>query len=261
MYPYLFVVVSNYLYVYNLVNLKRIQRVALQGHFTITPNDSSSSPFLFYSAQNIYQLALLSPEDQIQFLTHQSPPLYDQALSVAVSHELSSEVIHQLHFDDALYLFSQTRFEEAMEHFQESCCSVEDVLTLYKDLQFSPPPSSQRTIDVPLMSVTARRQAFEALVGYLKHVRMSIPASIETLTRVDTAIVFVLIALQAAEELKSFLLEPNHCDVALVEERLVQSIKTAMTEKSRLVFTFTLLYLFEGKQQYKRVRVLRKSHE
>ena len=247
--------VSNYLYVYNLVDLRRIQRIPLQGRFTIVPNDDfASSPFLFYSSKNVYQLGLLAPEDQIQFLTQQNPPLFTQALSVAVNHALDVEVIHQLHFDAALYFFAQNRFDEAIQHFQDSCCSVEDVLYLYKDLQFSPPPVSQRSIEVPLLSVAARRHAYEALVQYLRHVREAMPASSETLTRVDTALVFALIALQAAEELKSFLLGANYCDVALIEERLVQSIKTAMTEKSRLVFTVTRLYLFEGKQQYKRVR-------
>ena len=248
--------VSNYLYVYNLVDLRRIQRIPLQGRFAIVPNDDfAASPFLFYSSRNVYQLGLLAPEDQIQFLTQQSPPLYDQALSVAINHALDSDVIHQLHFDAALFLFAQNRFDEAIQHFQDSCCSVEDVLFLYKDLQFSPPPASTRAMEVPLMSVAARRQAYEALVRYLRHVREAMPASNETLARVDTALVFALIALQAAEELKAFLLSANYCDVALIEERLVQSIKTAMTEKSRLVFTFTLLYLFEGKQQFKRVRV------
>ena len=77
--------VSNYLYVYNLVDLRRIQRIPLQGRFAIVPNDDfAASPFLFYSSRNVYQLGLLAPEDQIQFLTQQSPPLYDQALSVAV---------------------------------------------------------------------------------------------------------------------------------------------------------------------------------
>ena len=248
--------VSNYLYVYNLVDLRRIQRIPLQGRFAIVPNDDfAASPFLFYSSRNVYQLGLLAPEDQIQFLTQQSPPLYDQALSVAINHALDSDVIHQLHFDAALFFFAQNRFDEAIQHFQDSCCSVEDVLFLYKDLQFSPPPVSSRAMEVPLMSVAARRQAYEALVRYLRHVREAMPASNETLARVDTALVFALIALQAAEELKAFLLSANYCDVALIEERLVQSIKTAMTEKSRLVFTFTLLYLFEGKQQFKRVRV------
>ena len=42
--------------------------------------------------------------------------------------------------------------------------------------------------------------------------------------------------------------------MAAVETRLVECIQGALTEKSRLVFTFSLLYLFEGKHQYKRVR-------
>ena len=46
----------------------------------------------------------------------------------------------------------------------------------------------------------------------------------------------------------------------LVEERLVESIQTAMTEKSRFLYSFVLLYLFEGRHQYKRVRILRLSH-
>ena len=66
---------------------------------------------------------------------------------------------------------------------------------------------------------------------------------------------FLWISLQQATALHDFLLAENWCDLAAVEERLVESIQGAMTEKSRLVFTFSLLYLFEGKHQYKRVRV------
>lgn len=39
----------------------------------------------------------------------------------------------------------------------------------------------------------------------------------------------------------------------LVEERLVASIQSAGDEATRLLFTLSLLYLFEGKQQFKRV--------
>lgn len=64
---------------------------------------------------------------------------------------------------------------------------------------------------------------------------------------------FLWISLQAAAALHDFLLAENWCDMVAVEERLVESIQGALTEKSRLVFTFSLLYLFEGKHQYKRV--------
>ena len=59
---------------------------------------------------------------------------------------------------------------------------------------------------------------------------------------------FLWISLQAAAALHDFLLAENWCDMAAVEERLVESIQGALT-----VFTFSLLYLFEGKHQYKRV--------
>ena len=49
------------------------------------------------------------------------------------------------------------------------------------------------------------------------------------------------------------LLRANHCEVKLVEERLVASIQSASDEATRLLFTLSLLYLFEGKQQFKRV--------
>ena len=49
---------------------------------------------------------------------------------------------------------------------------------------------------------------------------------------------FLWISLQAAAALHDFLLAENWCDMAAVEERLVESIQGALTEKSRLVFTF-----------------------
>ena len=64
---------------------------------------------------------------------------------------------------------------------------------------------------------------------------------------------FLWISLQAAVALHDFLLAENWCDMAAVEERLVESIQGALTEKSRLGFTFSLRYRFEGKHQYKRV--------
>lgn len=64
---------------------------------------------------------------------------------------------------------------------------------------------------------------------------------------------FLWISLQAASALHDFLLGANWCDMGAVEERLVENIQGALTEKSRLVFTFALLCLFEGKHQYKRV--------
>lgn len=248
-------VVRSYLFVYSLVDLRRIQRIPLQGRFAIARNDDlAASPFLLFSPRNVYQLGLLAPEDQIRFLTQQAPPRFDQALSVAESHGLPAEEVSRLHFAAALFCFAEGRFEEAVPHFQASCCSVEEVLALFPELQLAPPAASQRAVQPPVLSVAARRRAYEALVAYLRHVREATPASSATLARVDTALVFAYIALQAAEALKAFLLAPNYCDVAQIEARLVQSIKTAMTEKSRLVFTFTLLYLFEGKQQFKRVR-------
>ena len=66
--------------------------------------------------------------------------------------------------------------------------------------------------------------------------------------------VFLWISLQQATALHDFLLAENWCDMAAVETRLVECIQGALTEKSRLVFTFSLLYLFEGKHQYKRLR-------
>ena len=59
--------------------------------------------------------------------------------------------------------------------------------------------------------------------------------------------------LAAAEELKRLLLERNHCEVKVVEERLVARIQSSGDEATRLLFTLSLLYLFEGKQQFKRV--------
>ena len=55
------------------------------------------------------------------------------------------------------------------------------------------------------------------------------------------------------EELKRLLLERNHCEVKVVEERLVARIQSSGDEATRLLFTLSLLYLFEGKQQFKRV--------
>ena len=68
----------------------------------------------------------------------------------------------------------------------------------------------------------------------------------------DTALALTLIALAAAEELKRLLLERNHCEVKVVEERLVARIQSSGDEATRLLFTLSLLYLFEGKQQFKR---------
>ena len=67
------------------------------------------------------------------------------------------------------------------------------------------------------------------------------------------ALALTLIALAAEEELKRLLLERNHCEVKVVEERLVARIQSSGDEATRLLFTLSLLYLFEGKQQFKRV--------
>ena len=110
-------------------------------------------------------------------------------------------------------------------------------------------------------SATSRR-AYEALAGFLR--KKAGEATTERAKRtVDTvevlercerqALALTLIALAAEEELKRLLLERNHCEVKVVEERLVARIQSSGDEATRLLFTLSLLYLFEGKQQFKRV--------
>ena len=78
--------------------------------------------------------------------------------------------------------------------------------------------------------------------------------TVEVLERCERqALALTLIALAAAEELKRLLLERNHCEVKVVEECLVARIQSSGDEATRLLFTLSLLYLFEGKQQFKRV--------
>lgn len=78
--------------------------------------------------------------------------------------------------------------------------------------------------------------------------------TVEVLERCERqALALTLIALAAEEELKRLLLERNHCEVKVVEERLVARIQSSGDEATRLLFTLSLLYLFEGKQQFKRV--------
>ena len=74
------------------------------------------------------------------------------------------------------------------------------------------------------------------------------------------ALVLTLIALQAGDEVKEILLSSNHCDIQVIEERLVTSIQTTSSEPIRMMLTLSLLYLFEGKQQYKRVLTMNCSH-
>lgn len=62
-----------------------------------------------------------------------------------------------------------------------------------------------------------------------------------------------LIALQSGDAIREILLSPNHCDIQVIEERLVTTIQKASSEPVRMMLTLSLLYLFEGKQQYKRV--------
>lgn len=65
-----------------------------------------------------------------------------------------------------------------------------------------------------------------------------------------------LIALQSGDAIREILLAPNHCDIQVIEERLVTTIQKASSEPVRMMLTLSLLYLFEGKQQYKRVSLL-----
>jgi len=101
-YPYLFVLVKNYLYVYNLPSLTRIQKIPLEGHFHIVPYDDA---FLLYSVHNIYRLGLLSAHDQIEMLLSLDPPMFQQALVVASNHNLDKEIVQKLHVRYGYYLF------------------------------------------------------------------------------------------------------------------------------------------------------------
>ena len=62
-----------------------------------------------------------------------------------------------------------------------------------------------------------------------------------------------MIALQAEDPLRDFLLKPNHCNVKLVEERLVNTLHAMDSAVQRMKITLALLFLFEGKNMYKRV--------
>ena len=137
---------------------------------------------------------------------------------------------------------------------------------------------------LPTFSPVTRRRAYEALIQYLLSIRKNLLASLpassslidssssidatssiqqDLLCIVDTvffiiihsfqSLVYTWICLQAGDDLQSFLLNTHYCNIQLVEERLVESIQSSMTEKSRSLFSFTLLYLFEGKHQFKRV--------
>ena len=285
-YPYLFALVKNYLYVYNLPSLTRIQKIPLEGHFHIVPYDDA---FLLYSVHNIYRLGLLSAHDQIEMLLGMDPPMFQQALIVASNHDLDKEIVQKLHVRYGYYLFSLGLFDDAMNQFSQVESSLMDVLVLFHELRF-PGVSSQKWngsfIDrseqvnpyrPPELTPTSRRRAYEALVGYLKEQRIhengSLPDSAQesthshpdeaTASLVDNvfissfihiqALVLTLIALQAGDEIKEILLASNHCDIQVIEERLVTSIQKTSSEPIRMMLTLSLLYLFEGKQQYKRV--------
>lgn len=110
------------------------------------PNDNTSgSSLLLYSHHTIYNLGLLSPEDQITLLLSQSPPGFDQAIAVACSHDLSPETIQHLHLQYGYYLFSQSTpdfchsvaglFDDAVPHFTESRCTPQQVLGLLPELK------------------------------------------------------------------------------------------------------------------------------
>lgn len=132
-YPYLFVLVKNYFYVYNLPSLTRIQKIPLEGHFHIVPYEEA---FLLYSEHNIYRLGLLSAHDQIELLLSFSPPMFQQALVVASNHSLDEEVVQKLHVRYGYYLFSLGLFDDAMNQFSLVESSLMDVLLLFQELHF-----------------------------------------------------------------------------------------------------------------------------
>lgn len=126
-------IVSNYLYVYNIPSRQRIQRIPLQSSFHLAPLDDF---FLLFSAHNIYRLSLLSAQDQINFLLAQPKPLFDQALQVARDHSLDSACERSLHDRYAHALFAQGLFDDAMAQFQLAETPVEEVLALFPELHF-----------------------------------------------------------------------------------------------------------------------------
>lgn len=129
--------VSNFLYVYNIASLERIQKIPLQGKFRMTPNAMSlpddRSLFLF-SDHNIYILKSESPRDQIKELLTQSKPLFDDAINIALIHDLPEEEVRALHLQYGYYLFSCNLFDEAELQFTQAKVALEDVIGLYHEL-------------------------------------------------------------------------------------------------------------------------------
>lgn len=219
LYPYLFVIVKNYLYVYNLTSLTRIQRIPLEGRFRLTPNDSTAcASFFLYSQRTLYSLSLLSPDDQIALLLAQTPPQFDKAIAVATNHGLDSATLRHLHLHYAYYLFSQSAlhlhlspaglFDEAVQHFTQSQCAAQQVLAFLPELKIPSVSSTSRSdggitarmdpenpYPVPPSTASSRRRAYEAVLKYLQALRTTVlaqeparpaPAAVQTLTLVDT---------------------------------------------------------------------------
>ena len=84
----------------------------------------------------------MSPENQIDILLATNPPSFEQAIAVAVNHDLPADVLRLLHCRYGYYLFSQSLFDEAIQHFIQSHCDIHNVLQLYKELILPTLPSA-----------------------------------------------------------------------------------------------------------------------
>ena len=130
-------IVANFLYVYNIASLERIQKIPLQGTFHITPNAMSISDersLLLFSEHNLYMLKPESPRDQIKALLAQPQPQFENAIQIALIHDLPSTEIDKLHLQYGYYLFSSSLFDEAEREFSLARVCLQDVIGLYEEL-------------------------------------------------------------------------------------------------------------------------------
>ena len=130
-------IVSNFLYIYNIASLERIQKIPLQGTFHITPNAMSISDersLILFSEHNLYLIKPESPRDQIKALLAQPKPQFEDAINIALIHDLPSTEIDDLHLKYGYYLFSCSLFDEAEREFSIAHACLKDVMGLYEEL-------------------------------------------------------------------------------------------------------------------------------
>lgn len=135
-------------------------------------------------------MGLLSPNDQIDLLLNTVPPSFEQAIAVAINHDLPDDIKENLHCRYGYYLFSQSLFDEAMSHFTDSHCDVHNVIQLFSELQLPSiittfslsfsvitRPLIKNDFPLPTLSPVSRRRAYEAFVTYLLGIREGILSS------------------------------------------------------------------------------------